>query len=116
MNSIGYDPRLIDGLFNDIHEGARPTNVVLCIRLSGDELTNAINRLEHDGLVTRLANPRDGRRVLVEITDTGRTVAAAASDELNAEVFEAMPLPDDGLDVLSGILTSLRAGWGDLDG
>jgi DNA-binding MarR family transcriptional regulator len=79
-------------------------------------VTNAINRLEHDGLVTRLANPRDGRSVLVEITDAGRAVAAAASDDLNAQVFEAMPLPDDGLDVLSGLLTSLRAGWGDFDG
>jgi DNA-binding MarR family transcriptional regulator len=78
-------------------------------------ITNAINRLERDGLVIRRDNPRDGRSVLVEMTEAGREVAAAASDALNEEVFEQMPLPDEGLDVLSGLLRSLRAGWGDLD-
>lgn len=77
-------------------------------------ITNAINRLERDGLVARRDNPRDGRSVLVEITDAGRQVAAAASDALNEDVFEEMPLPDEALDVLFGILCSLRAGWGDL--
>ena len=78
-------------------------------------ITNAINRLERDGLVIRRDNPRDGRSVLVEITDAGRQVAAAASDALNEDVFEEMPLPDDALDVMVGMLRSLRAGWGDLD-
>jgi DNA-binding MarR family transcriptional regulator len=79
-------------------------------------ITNAINRLERDGLVSRSANPRDGRSVLVEITDAGRDTAAAASGALNAEVFETMPLPDDSLDALFDLLRGLRAGWGDIDG
>ena len=77
-------------------------------------ITNAINRLERDGLVVRRANPRDGRSVLVEITEAGRELATVASDELNATMFEEMPLPDEALDALSGILRSLRAGWGDI--
>lgn len=78
-------------------------------------ITNAINRLERDGLVVRRANPRDGRSVLVEITGAGREVAAAASDALNAGVFEDMPLPDEGLDLLFDLLRRLRAGWGDIE-
>jgi DNA-binding MarR family transcriptional regulator len=77
-------------------------------------ITNAINRLERDGLVARRANPRDGRSVLVEMTSAGREVAARASDALNSCVFEQMPIPDDALDVLFGLLRRLRAGWGDI--
>jgi DNA-binding MarR family transcriptional regulator len=77
-------------------------------------ITNALNRLEDDGLVTRVANPRDGRSVLAEITDDGRRVASAASAAVNA-LFEEIPLDDDDLDALFAILRRLRGGWGDFD-
>ena len=61
-------------------------------------VTNAVDRLESDGLVERRRNPSDGRSVLAAITDHGRDVAKRASTVLNAEVFgsdalrEAEPL------------------------
>jgi DNA-binding MarR family transcriptional regulator len=77
-------------------------------------VTNALNRLEDDGFVARVANPRDGRSVLAEITPAGRQVAADASAVVNAKVFEQLPLGDDELDALFDVLRNLRAGWGDI--
>jgi DNA-binding MarR family transcriptional regulator len=55
-------------------------------------VTNAVDRLQSDGLVERRRNPNDGRSVLAAITSRGRLVAEQASSVLNAEVFAADPL------------------------
>lgn len=55
-------------------------------------VTNAVGRLESDGLVERRPNPRDGRSVLVAITEAGADVARRATAVLNAEVFETAAL------------------------
>jgi len=39
--------------------------------LTSGAMTNRIDRLEDDGLVRRLPDPADGRRVLVQLTDKG---------------------------------------------
>ena len=57
-------------------------------------VTNAVDRLEADGLVERRRNPSDGRSVLVAITERGKDVAGRASAVLNAEVFETSALHD----------------------
>jgi DNA-binding MarR family transcriptional regulator len=77
-------------------------------------ITNALNRLEDDGFVTRVGNPRDGRSVLAEITERGREVAMAASDVVN-DLFREIPLEGSDLDALVSILGRLRGGWGDFD-
>ena len=56
-------------------------------------VTNAVQRLEADGLVVRSANPSDGRSVLAQITDTGRDLVDRCTDRLNAEVFAIVPIP-----------------------
>jgi DNA-binding MarR family transcriptional regulator len=55
-------------------------------------VTNAVQRLEADGLVERVANPDDGRSVLAEITPAGRKLVDACTDRLNAEVFSIVPI------------------------
>ena len=55
-------------------------------------VTNAVDRLESDGLVERRRNPSDGRSVLAAITAHGTDVAKQASAVLNAEVFGSAPL------------------------
>jgi DNA-binding MarR family transcriptional regulator len=76
-------------------------------------VTNAVDRLEDDGLVRRSANPQDGRSVLACITERGRRLAADASDELNRDVFTKVPLPVADLDDLFSILRDLRRAFGD---
>lgn len=55
-------------------------------------VTNAVDRLESDGLVTRTPNPRDGRSTLASISSAGRELAASASSALNEQVFATVAL------------------------
>jgi DNA-binding MarR family transcriptional regulator len=45
-------------------------------------VTNIVQRLEQAGLVDRTPNPQDGRGTLAGITDEGRRVVQAATDDL----------------------------------
>jgi DNA-binding MarR family transcriptional regulator len=76
-------------------------------------VTNAVDRLEHDGYVVRRSNPADGRSVLAELTAAGRALADRATNALNAEVFAGLPLSDGELRALYRILRRLRQASGD---
>jgi DNA-binding MarR family transcriptional regulator len=76
-------------------------------------VTNAINRLEAQGLVRRTPHPTDGRTTLAEITVAGRQIAARATQALNGEVFGALGLSDQDTDQLFGLLGTMRRQAGD---
>ena len=76
-------------------------------------VTNVVDRLEAVGLVKRQAHPSDRRTTLVEITDAGRTLALAATEELNAQVFAQPGIDDQAVAGLADVLTDLRRGAGD---
>ena len=71
-------------------------------------VTNAVDRLERDGFVERIANPRDGRSVLASITPAGREVAGRASSALNQAVFTEVRLTGDEQATLYATLKQLR--------
>lgn len=52
------------------------------LQVSPASVTNAIDRLEASGFVTRRPHPTDGRAVLAEITAAGRDVVAAGTAAL----------------------------------
>lgn len=56
-------------------------------------VTNAVDRLEGQRLVRRRAHPTDGRTVLATLTARGRSVAGAATADVN-HVFASLDLPD----------------------
>ncbi|MEX2627333.1 MAG: MarR family transcriptional regulator [Ilumatobacteraceae bacterium] len=76
-------------------------------------VTNAVSRLEHDRLVERSPNPADGRGVMVTITDAGRELALAVTEELNELVFRAWPLSTADSEVLYDHLKQVRRAFGD---
>lgn len=76
-------------------------------------VTNAVDRLERDGFVERVPNPRDGRSVLASITPAGRKVAETASSALNREVFTHVRLTGDEQASLYTLLQQLRRAFGD---
>jgi DNA-binding MarR family transcriptional regulator len=78
-------------------------------------VTNAIDRLEADKLVRRIPHPNDARSTLAEITTRGRRTVAAATDDLNAQVFEAVRLSKDEMESLIGLLVKLRVEAGDFE-
>jgi DNA-binding MarR family transcriptional regulator len=78
-------------------------------------ITNAVDRLEAAKLVTRLPHPTDGRATLVEVTEAGRRLALAATEQLNARVFCDLRMPPRRVRNLVSVLLDLRRGAGDLD-
>jgi len=55
------------------------TGLAAATMLTSGAMTNRIDRLEHAGLVRRLHDPADRRRVLVELTDEGRERVESAT-------------------------------------
>jgi DNA-binding MarR family transcriptional regulator len=76
-------------------------------------ITNAVDRLEAAGLVTRSPHPTDGRATLIAVTDEGRRMALKASAVLNDEVFGRPGLPARRLATLVNALEDLRKSAGD---
>ena len=76
-------------------------------------VTNAVHRLESDGLVRRLAHPDDGRSVLAEITDAGRRLVDECTLLLNDQVFTQVPIPADERERAFEALRGARRAFGD---
>jgi len=70
-----------------------PTELYRWLMLSSGAMTNRIDRLERDGLVERVDDPRDRRGVLVGLTPRGRELIDRAMDahvENETQLLEAL--------------------------
>jgi len=76
-------------------------------------VTNAVNRLEADGLVERVPHPDDGRTTLATITPAGRRTARRATQALNEAVFSDLGWSRSDLDTLFRVLRRFRKAAGD---
>jgi DNA-binding MarR family transcriptional regulator len=92
----------------------------LPLRVIGDRLqvhatsvTNLVDKLEEQGLVSRRQHPKDRRATLAELTDTGREIALRATKTLNTEVFADLGLGDRDLTQLAAIGRRFRQISGD---
>lgn len=70
--------------------------------------TNAVDRLEKAGLVTREPHPNDKRTTLVCLTPEGRDLSKRATAALNEHVFSSPGLEDDDLATVLKILAKHR--------
>ena len=94
--------------------GSLPMKVIAArLQVHPTSVTNAVDRLEDAGLVTRSAHPEDRRAVIVALTGSGRELAEQATAALNHDVFERPDLPADDLRVLFDVLSRLRRTAGD---
>jgi len=55
-----------------------PTDLLSSLLVTSGGLSNLLRRMEEDGYVRRMADKRDGRGVIVELTDKGTAVADAS--------------------------------------
>ena len=85
------------------------------LQVNAASVTNAVDRLEAQGLVTRLPNPDDGRGTLAAVTAVGRRVADRATVAMNANVFSDLGLDEPALHALFDSLVHLRRAAGDFD-
>jgi DNA-binding MarR family transcriptional regulator len=73
-------------------------------------VTNLIDGLERDGLVTRSQHESDRRTVLASITDAGRERAEEATELMHASLFGTEPMDAPTLASLTELLGAFRAG------
>ena len=83
------------------------------LQVNAASVTNAVDRLESDGLVTRRSNPDDGRGTLAGLTASGRRRADAATTAMNKEVFTDIGVPPPTAARLFRLLAELRRAAGD---
>ncbi len=76
-------------------------------------VTNAVDRLEAQGLIRRLPHGTDRRTTLAEILPAGRELAAEATASLNRGVFERPGLDPAETEQVVALLGNLRRSWGD---
>lgn len=79
-------------------------------------VTNVIDRLEGQGLVTRTPHESDRRTILAEITPDGSRVAEEATKRLNELHFGTEPMSGADCDKTFELLSVLRRGAGDYTG
>lgn len=76
-------------------------------------VTNAVDRLEAQGLIRRRPHESDRRMTMAELLPEGRAVAQRATAVLNREVFEAPGLSGRETEQLFRLLRKLRISAGD---
>lgn len=85
-----------------------PGQLIALTHVTSGTMTNRVDRLVGRGLVTRMANPSDGRGVLVELTAAGRSKAdAALADLIASEVALGAQLSPAESDELARMLRTL---------
>ena len=97
-------------------EGALPLGKIgERLQVNAASVTNAVDRLEGHGLVTRRSNPDDGRGTLACLTAAGRRSAAVATDAMNEQVFTDLGVPPTTVRRLFDLLAELRRAAGDFE-
>jgi DNA-binding MarR family transcriptional regulator len=83
------------------------------LQVNAASVTNAVDRLEANGLVARRSDPADGRVTLAALTPSGRRTATEATQVINQQVFTDIGVPEQKLRRLFALLADLRRAAGD---
>ncbi len=83
------------------------------LQVNAASVTNAVDRLEADDLVTRRSNPDDGRGTLAVLTPVGWRQALAATEAMNEQVFADIGVSPPAVASLFALLADVRRAAGD---
>ncbi len=83
------------------------------LQVNPASVTNAIDRLEEQGLVERVPNPSDGRGTLARLSDEGRARALDATHAVNSTVFVDLGIGVEDMEKLFALLRAVRLAAGD---
>ena len=83
------------------------------LQVAPGAVTNAIDRLEKDGLVRRQSDAADGRVTIASITHSGRARGLQAAKIVNERVYENLELNPELVDSLVDQLRVIRDHAGD---
>lgn len=108
--------RLLRALRN-AGEPRRPGELAAALDVAARSVTSKVDQAEADGLVRRVADPRDRRATLVELTDAGRAALAEFWSRRQAGAATRLErLEPAEREQLLGLLRRLRGQAGDCEG
>ncbi|MGH9107666.1 MAG: MarR family winged helix-turn-helix transcriptional regulator [Acidimicrobiales bacterium] len=97
--------------------GSLPLNKIGArLQVHPTSVTNAVDRLEQQGLLKRVPHASDRRTTLAEILASGRELALRATEALNREVFARPGMSRADVASLVGVLQRFRQEAGDFSG
>jgi len=95
-------------------EGRMPmASAIARLQVHPTSVTNTVDRLTRDGLLSREQHPDDGRAAMLVLTDAGRELVERATAALNTEVFESPGLSEADTTELVRIIARFRKDSGD---
>lgn len=95
-------------------EGRMPmASAIARLQVHPTSVTNTVDRLTRDGLVSREPHPGDGRAAMLVLTAQGRELVERATAALNTEVFESPGLSAADTTELVRIIARFRKDSGD---
>jgi DNA-binding MarR family transcriptional regulator len=78
------------------------------LHLHPSTLTGVIRRLERQRLLRKRIDPRDGRRVLLSLTEQGRSLDVAADDTVESTIADALAqVPSDKIAAAREVLIEI---------
>ncbi len=87
------------------------------LHIDPSTLSGTVKRLERQGLLRRRADPRDGRRWLLGLTDSGMIVDVECEAPVEAAVSAAIDgMTSAQLDAARGVLTAIARALADREG
>jgi DNA-binding MarR family transcriptional regulator len=94
--------------------GSLPLNKIGArLQVHPTSVTNAVDRLEEQGLIKRVPHSSDRRTTLAEILPVGRELAMRATQNLNEGVFSRPGMASEDLRQLVDVLQRFRHAAGD---
>ena len=70
----------------DYEDGVRQKQLVSELHIGAPAMSEAINKLESDGYISRRIDPDDKRATLISLTDLGRARAYEVQDEMDEHI------------------------------
>jgi len=94
-------------------EGRMPmASAIARLQVHPTSVTNTVERLARDGLLTREPHPSDGRAALLVLTDAGRQRVDDATEALNTVFRDPGLAPEDATELVR-IIARFRKAAGD---
>lgn len=89
-----------------------PSDLLATMMVTSGTMTNRIDQLEKTGLVERIHNPKDGRSVIISLTDKGfKTIDAAVTAHVKTQAKLTSHLSKDEKEALNLLLKNFLGGF-----
>lgn len=107
LDDWGLNHASLPVLLHLLRGGRSQREIATMANVTEQTMSRTVGRLERLGYVARVPDPTDARRHVVQLTDSGRTVAAEAARPESGELIAGAGLSPEQLTTLREILVDM---------